>query len=77
MGAATKSAPSAFNLLRIAADSSTAMVEQSTTTGGISNGVKFPYGTAKIEMLGEYKYWTVSSFNSTGVIYIHSQRPKR
>src|SRR5262249_4377338 len=34
-GAATKSAPSALSLLRIAADSSTAMVELSTTTGGI------------------------------------------
>src|ERR1700728_925538 len=34
-GEATKSAPSCLSLSRMAADSSTAMVEQSTTTGGI------------------------------------------
>src|SRR5271170_1522161 len=34
-GAATKSAPSCLSLSRMAADSSTAMVEQSTTIGGI------------------------------------------
>ena len=66
-----------LDVLSVKIDENRAVIMVSTTSGGISNGVEFPYGRAKIELLGEYRYWKVRSYNDTGVLYRHPPQPKR
>lgn len=66
-----------LDVLSVKIDGRKAVIEVSTTSGGKVNGVEYPYGTAKIELLGEEKYWKFRSYNDSSVVYLHPPKPKR
>lgn len=66
-----------LDVLSVKVDGTKALIEVSTTSGGTVNGVEYPYGTAKIEMLGEGNSWKVHSYNDNNVVYLHPPRPKQ
>ena len=49
----------------------------STTSGATVNGVKYPYGTADIEMVGEGSAWKLETYNDNNIAYLHPPKKKR
>jgi hypothetical protein len=60
-----------LDVLSVDVEGRKAVIEVSTTVGGRVNGVEYPYGRAKIEMLGEEGFWRIASYNDSSVVYLH------
>ena len=65
-----------LDVLNVKVDGRKAVIKVSTTRGGRINGVEHPYGTAKVELLGEKGFWKFYRYNDSGVVYMNPPQPK-
>jgi hypothetical protein len=66
-----------LDVLSVNVEGNKALIEVSTTGGGTVNGVKYPYGTAEVEMLGEGSAWKFQGYNDSNVMYLNRPQPKQ
>jgi hypothetical protein len=66
-----------LEVLSVKVEGNRALIEVSTNSGGTFNGVRYPYGTAKIEMVGEGAEWKLASYNDSNVSYLEPPEPKQ
>ena len=66
-----------LDVLSVKVEGNKATIEVSTTGGGTANGVKYPYGEATVEMVGEGSAWKFSSYNDSNIMYLEPPQPKR
>ena len=72
-----KRAEGILDVLSVKIDGRKAVIEVSTTVGGTSNGVEYPYGTAEVELLGEEGFWKFDSYSDSAIKYMYPPQPKR
>jgi hypothetical protein len=65
-----------LDVLSVRVEGRKAVVQVSTTRGGRINGVEHPYGTARVELLGEKGFWKFYRYNDSGVVYMNPPQPK-
>jgi hypothetical protein len=70
-------AGSFLEVLSVRIDGNKAVVEISTTSGVTINGVKHPYSTATVEMIGEGSTWKVGGYDNSELVYIDPPQPKK
>lgn len=66
-----------LDVLNVKVEGNTATIEVSTTGGGTAGGVKYPYGEATVEMVGEGRAWKFASYNDSNIMYLKPPQPKR
>jgi len=59
-----------LEVLEVKVEGNKALIEVSTTSGAVVNGVRYPYGTAEVELVGEAGFWKVHSYNDSNVVYL-------
>ncbi len=59
-----------LDILSVTIDGDKAVARVSTTGGATVNGVHYPYGTAKIEMIGQGNSWRISAYNDSNMAYL-------
>lgn len=65
-----------LEVLSVKTEGDKATLEVSTTSGAIVNGAKYPYGTAKIELVGEGNTWKIGPYNDDNIAYLYQPKPK-
>lgn len=65
-----------LQLLSVKIEGNKAVLIVSTSSGGIINGVEYPYGKAKVEMLGEGTFWKFDKYNDLHTVYMEPPQPK-
>jgi hypothetical protein len=64
-----------LDVLSVETNGNEAKVRISTTGGGTFNGVRYPYSTATVDMVGEEGFWKVDSYNDANVSYLAPPQP--
>ena len=63
------------DILVIKVEGNKALIGVATNKGATVNYIRYPYGIAEIEMLGEANYWKISSYNDSNVVFLKSPQP--
>jgi hypothetical protein len=66
-----------LKVLHVRIEDNKAYLHVSTTNDAVVNGVKYPYGTADIVLIGEENYWKFSSYDDGDTAYLHPPQPKQ
>lgn len=56
-------------VLSVQVEGNKATLKVSTKNGGVIDGVQYPYGTAKVELLGQGNFWRLSSYGDDNTAY--------
>ena len=64
-----------LDILLVKVERNKALIGVATNKGGIVNGIRYPYGIAEVEMLGEANYWKIASYNDSNVVFLKSPQP--